>query len=128
MRPPGMQPAPGCPPLATAPAGGAFAIPSMTMLLRLVTLLIERVVAGLTGLASLLFISIAFNPRLGPLRHLASAAVAYLLFAFALVYVAAPIRGYVGHFYMGEKIRYDAERDVYFGASESRKDGMAAGY
>jgi gamma-glutamyltranspeptidase/glutathione hydrolase len=25
-------------------------------------------------------------------------------------------------------IRYDAERDVYFGASESRKDGMAAGY
>lgn len=25
-------------------------------------------------------------------------------------------------------IRYDAERDVYFGASESRKDGMAIGY
>lgn len=25
-------------------------------------------------------------------------------------------------------IRYDVERDVYFGASESRKDGMAAGY
>ncbi len=25
-------------------------------------------------------------------------------------------------------IRYDATRDVYFGASESRKDGMAAGY
>ncbi|MCP4783399.1 MAG: gamma-glutamyltransferase [Fuerstiella sp.] len=25
-------------------------------------------------------------------------------------------------------IRYDAARDVYFGASESRKDGMAAGY
>ena len=25
-------------------------------------------------------------------------------------------------------IRYDAERDVYFGASESRKDGIAAGY
>ncbi|MCP4173103.1 MAG: gamma-glutamyltransferase, partial [Fuerstiella sp.] len=25
-------------------------------------------------------------------------------------------------------IRYDAERDIYFGASESRKDGMAAGY
>ncbi|MFY9253939.1 MAG: gamma-glutamyltransferase [Fuerstiella sp.] len=25
-------------------------------------------------------------------------------------------------------IRYDAERDIYFGASESRKDGIAAGY
>ncbi|GAB5444006.1 MAG: gamma-glutamyltransferase [Fuerstiella sp.] len=25
-------------------------------------------------------------------------------------------------------IRYDPERDIYFGASESRKDGMAAGY
>lgn len=82
----------------------------MTMLLRLVAHLIERVVAGLTGLGGLLFVSIAFNPRLGPLRHLATAAVAYVVFAFALVYVAAPIRGYIGHFYMGEKIRYDAER------------------
>ncbi|MCA9065166.1 MAG: gamma-glutamyltransferase, partial [Planctomycetaceae bacterium] len=25
-------------------------------------------------------------------------------------------------------IRYDPQRDIYFGASESRKDGMAAGY
>ena len=25
-------------------------------------------------------------------------------------------------------IRYDAENDIYYGASESRKDGMAAGY
>ena len=25
-------------------------------------------------------------------------------------------------------IRYDAERDVFIGASESRKDGQAAGY
>lgn len=27
-----------------------------------------------------------------------------------------------------QAILYDAERDIYFGASESRKDGMAAGY
>jgi gamma-glutamyltranspeptidase/glutathione hydrolase len=27
-----------------------------------------------------------------------------------------------------QAIRYDAENDVYFGASESRKDGQAAGY
>lgn len=32
--------------------------------------------------------------------------------------------GYGGY----QAIRYDAERDVYFGASESRKDGHAAGY
>ena len=38
-----------------------------------------------------------------------------------LQYVRGVFGGYQG-------IRYDAERDVYFGASESRKDGMAAGY
>ena len=38
-----------------------------------------------------------------------------------LKYVNGIFGGYQG-------IRYDRERDVYFGASESRKDGMAAGY
>lgn len=38
-----------------------------------------------------------------------------------LKYVKGIFGGYQG-------IRYDAERDIYFGASESRKDGMAAGY
>ena len=33
-----------------------------------------------------------------------------------------------GNFGGYKGIRYDAERDIYFGASESRKDGMAAGY
>ena len=33
-----------------------------------------------------------------------------------------------GHFGGYQGIRYDAVRDIYFGASESRKDGMAAGY
>lgn len=33
-----------------------------------------------------------------------------------------------GNFGGYQGIRYDAERNVYFGASESRKDGMAAGY
>lgn len=33
-----------------------------------------------------------------------------------------------GQFGGYQGIRYDATRDVYFGASESRKDGMAAGY
>jgi gamma-glutamyltranspeptidase/glutathione hydrolase len=34
----------------------------------------------------------------------------------------------VGSFGGYQAIRYDAEQDVYYGASESRKDGMAAGY
>jgi gamma-glutamyltranspeptidase/glutathione hydrolase len=33
-----------------------------------------------------------------------------------------------GEFGGYQGIHYDADRDVYFGASESRKDGMAAGY
>ncbi len=33
-----------------------------------------------------------------------------------------------GNFGGYQGIRYDAERDIYFGASESRKDGMAARY
>ena len=53
---------------------------------------------------------VAFNPRLGPLRYVTSAAVFYALFAIALVYVVAPIRGFVGHYTLGQKIHYDAER------------------
>jgi hypothetical protein len=33
---------------------------------------------------------IAFNPRLGPLRYVASAATVYILFALTLVYAVAP--------------------------------------
>jgi penicillin-binding protein 1A len=55
-------------------------------------------------------IGIAFNPRLGPLRHLFTAAVLFCIFAVVLVYVIAPVRGVVGAAYQSEKIRYDAER------------------
>jgi membrane peptidoglycan carboxypeptidase len=58
----------------------------------------------------LLLDRVAFNPRLGPLRHVAGAAIAYLVLAVALVYVFAPIRGYVGHYTQGQKLHYDAER------------------
>src|SRR5262249_28119331 len=53
---------------------------------------------------------ISFSPRLGPFRHVVTAAVAYLVFAVLLVYVVAPVRGLVGHYYQGDKLRYDAER------------------
>jgi len=53
---------------------------------------------------------IALNPRLGPLRHVASAVLIYVLFALALVYVFAPLRGVTGQYTLGDKLRYDAER------------------
>jgi penicillin-binding protein 1A len=55
---------------------------------------------------------VAFNPRLGPLRHVAAAGLAYIAFALVLVYVVAPLRGVIGHSYLGDKLRYDAERWV----------------
>jgi penicillin-binding protein 1A len=54
--------------------------------------------------------TVVFNPKLGVLRHVVVAAVGYLGFALALVYVVAPLRGVVGGQYLGEKLRYDAER------------------
>lgn len=57
-----------------------------------------------------LTIGVAFNPNLGPLRFVAVGVMVYVTFAVTLVYVVAPIRGYVGGAYMSEKLRYDAER------------------
>jgi penicillin-binding protein 1A len=53
---------------------------------------------------------VAFNPRLGPLRHVAGAGLFYVSLALLLVYVLAPIRGLVGHYTLGERLHYDAER------------------
>jgi len=53
---------------------------------------------------------VAFNPRLGPLRHVAGAGIFYVCAALLLVYVFAPVRGFVGHYTHGEKLHYDAER------------------
>ena len=58
----------------------------------------------------LLLDRVAFNPRLGPLRYVAGAGIVYACLALLLVYVAAPIRGAIGHYTLGEKLHYDAER------------------
>lgn len=49
-------------------------------------------------------------PNLGPLRHVVSFALLYALFAVTLVYAVAPLRGIVGHYFLADKLRYDAER------------------
>ncbi len=54
--------------------------------------------------------AVAFNPKLGPLRHVATVAAVYVIFAIALVYIVAPIRGLTGQLTMRDKLGYDAER------------------
>lgn len=83
---------------------------SMLALLRLLTRAIEVPLGIVARLGRFLFVSVAFNPKLGPLRHLVTAGVVYVLFAFLLVYVVAPVRGFIGAQYLGDKLRYDAER------------------
>jgi len=82
----------------------------MLAVFRLLTRALELLAIAPFRLLRLLLDWVAFNPRLGPLRHLASAVLLYILFAVALVYVIAPVRGIVGHYALGEKLHYDAER------------------
>jgi len=82
----------------------------MLTLLKLFTRLLEFVLVMPLRLLRTLTIGIAFNPRLGPLRHIATIGMLYVAFAIALVYVVAPVRGVVGAAYQSKKLRYDAER------------------
>ena len=66
--------------------------------------------------------AIAFNPKLGPLRHVVTAAALYVVFAIALVYVIAPIRGFTGQYTMRDKIGYDAERWLATAIYDSKGD------
>lgn len=82
----------------------------MTSLFRLLTRVLELCLSLPMRALGVLTDWVAFNPRLGPLRHVLTAAVCYVAFALVLVYVVAPIRGFAGQFTMSEKLRYDAER------------------
>jgi penicillin-binding protein 1A len=82
----------------------------MLTALRIFTRAIEYLVVVPLRLLRAFTIGAAFNPRLGPLRHLITASVLFVVFAVMLVYIIAPVRGVVGAAYQSEKIRYDAER------------------
>ncbi|MGQ0455596.1 MAG: transglycosylase domain-containing protein [Hyphomicrobium sp.] len=82
----------------------------MLEILRRLTAFAEFCLAAPRRLVRLAMQAIAFHPKLGPLRHIVTGVVLYVGFAFLLVYVIAPIRGYTGQLTMGEKIGYDAER------------------
>lgn len=82
----------------------------MLAIFRLFTRLLELIVTIPVRGVRFLTDWVAFNPRLGPLRHVATAAIVYVIFAIVLVYVVAPIRGFVGSHYAADKLHYDAER------------------
>jgi len=82
----------------------------MLYIIRLTTHVLQSAMALPFQELRLVLGATAFNPRLGPLRHVATAAIAYVVFAVMLVYVVAPLRGVVGASYLGDKLRYDAER------------------
>ncbi len=82
----------------------------MIGVLRVAVRLGEVALALPIWLGRTLVTGIAFNRRLGALRYVVWGAAGYLVFALALVYVVAPIRGVVGAYFMSDKLRYDAER------------------
>ena len=69
-------------------------------LLLYVPLAIVRTLAG----------GVIFNPKLGPLRHVVTFGVGYVVFALLLVYVMAPLRGIIGHQTTGRQLHYASER------------------
>ncbi len=84
----------------------------MIHLVRLLTHVLQLALTLPIRALRVLLFAVVLNPRIGPLRHLATAALAYVVFALLLVYVAAPLRGVIGQYFMAEKLRYDAERWV----------------
>lgn len=66
----------------------------MLPLLRLLTAIADALVRAPWRVMRLFGQAVAFNPKLGPLRHVLTAAVAYVIFALVLVYVVAPLRAW----------------------------------
>lgn len=77
---------------------------------RLLSRVVELLVAVPAGAVRTLVGSVAFNPRLGWVRYVVLAGIGYVAFAAMLVYVVAPLRGMIGAQFLGPKLRYDAER------------------
>ena len=83
---------------------------SMGNIIKFLTALLETLARLPVLVVRFLTEWIAFNPRLGPLRHVVLAAFAYVIFAVCLVYVVAPIRAVTGAYTIADKLKYDAER------------------
>jgi hypothetical protein len=82
----------------------------MLALARLLIRALELLLALPIRLVRALVFLLTTRPSFGPLRHGLGLAMAYVVFALALVYVVAPLRGIVGQYFLADKLRYDAER------------------
>ena len=82
----------------------------MLRLFRILALVPELAIGLSAQLTRAITDWVIFNPQLGAFRYVISAAFAYVAFAVLLVYVVAPVRGFVGHYFLADKLRYDAER------------------
>jgi len=84
----------------------------MLALLRIAARVVEALVAIPVRAFRLFLSTILFNPRLGRLRFLVAPVILYVVFALALVYLYAPIRGITGQVWMGDALRYANERSL----------------
>src|SRR5947208_4746888 len=82
----------------------------MLGLARLLIRSLELLLALPFRLLRALVFALTPRPSFGPLRHALTFAFGYLVFALALVYAIAPLRGLVGHYFLADKLHYDAER------------------
>lgn len=60
----------------------------------------------------MLLSAFAFSPKLFWLRLIAAPFVFYVVFAFVLTYIYAPIRGFTGQYWMGKTLTYANERSL----------------
>jgi hypothetical protein len=92
----------------------------MLRLVRWLTKACELLITLPYRAARFLFTTIIFNPRLGRLRLIVAPAALYVLFAVALTYVYAPIRGAIGQISMGKVLAYADERSLGTAIYDSR--------
>jgi len=78
----------------------------MFRLLRWLAHAAELIVTSPIRALRFVFATFVFNPRLGRLRLVVAPVILYVLFALALTYVYAPIRGLMGQAWMAKVFAY----------------------
>lgn len=84
----------------------------MLQLLKALLRVTEWLVALPLRAGRFVFTVLLFNPRLGRLRLVVAPVVLWVLFAAALAYVYAPMRGLAGQVWMGKALHYFNERTL----------------
>jgi len=82
----------------------------MLILLRYLTFLIEGALTLPKRIGRFVLDTLMINPYLGWTRYVILGGLSYVVFALLLVYVIAPLRGFAGQTWFGEKLAYDSQR------------------